>query len=161
MELLRRTLEAGGPAFIKWGQWAATRHDVFPPDMCSELELLHSQVHTHTYTHAHTHTRAGARTHQSTHRTREFCLLLCMCVCVSPQAPAHSFRHTKRAIQESFGMPLTELFDYIDYQPIASGSIGQIHRARLSYKGAALTGFETGQLVAVKVGCYDTRMMHT
>ncbi len=44
MELLRRTLEAGGPAFIKWGQWAATRHDLFPPDFCSELELLHSQA---------------------------------------------------------------------------------------------------------------------
>ena len=33
-----------GPAFIKWGQWAATRHDLFPPDMCEELEKLHTQV---------------------------------------------------------------------------------------------------------------------
>ncbi len=33
-----------GPAFIKWGQWAATRHDLFPPDMCDELERLHTQV---------------------------------------------------------------------------------------------------------------------
>ena len=33
-----------GPAFIKWGQWAATRHDLFPPDFCSELEQLHTQV---------------------------------------------------------------------------------------------------------------------
>ena len=40
----RRTLEAAGPAFIKWGQWAATRHDLFPPDMCTELEHLHTQV---------------------------------------------------------------------------------------------------------------------
>jgi hypothetical protein len=23
-----------GPAFIKWGQWAATRLDMFPPDFC-------------------------------------------------------------------------------------------------------------------------------
>jgi aarF domain-containing kinase len=41
---LRRTLEAAGPAFIKWGQWAATRRDLFPPDLCAELERLHSQV---------------------------------------------------------------------------------------------------------------------
>jgi hypothetical protein len=29
--LLRRTLETAGAFFIKWGQWAATRHDIFPP----------------------------------------------------------------------------------------------------------------------------------
>jgi len=117
MELLRRTLEAGGPAFIKWGQWAATRHDLFPPDMCSELEHLHTQ------------------------------------------APAHKFHHTQRAIEAAFGMPHSELFDSIEERPVASGSIGQIHRARLSEKGAALTGFEAGQLVAVKVrhpGVADT-----
>ncbi|EFN54091.1 hypothetical protein CHLNCDRAFT_136214 [Chlorella variabilis] len=43
LRLLRWTLERAGPAFIKWGQWAATRHDLFPPDFCSELELLHTQ----------------------------------------------------------------------------------------------------------------------
>ncbi|KAF5834796.1 ABC1 family-domain-containing protein [Dunaliella salina] len=46
MSLLRRTLECAGPAFIKWGQWAATRHDIFPPDFCAELEMLHTQVAT-------------------------------------------------------------------------------------------------------------------
>ena len=44
MELLRKTLEAAGAFFIKWGQWAATRHDIFPPDMCEELSLLQTQV---------------------------------------------------------------------------------------------------------------------
>ena len=33
-----------GPAFIKWGQWAATRHDLFPPDLCAALEHLHTQA---------------------------------------------------------------------------------------------------------------------
>ena len=47
MEMLRTTLEAAGPAFIKWGQWAATRHDLFPPDFCSELERLHSKSPAH------------------------------------------------------------------------------------------------------------------
>lgn len=40
----RATLESAGPAFIKWGQWAATRHDLFPPDFCTALEQLHTQV---------------------------------------------------------------------------------------------------------------------
>ena len=30
LELVHRTLERAGPAFIKWGQWAATRPDLFP-----------------------------------------------------------------------------------------------------------------------------------
>ena len=29
MELVRWSLEQAGPAFIKWGQWAATRPDLF------------------------------------------------------------------------------------------------------------------------------------
>ena len=29
LELMRWTLERAGPAFIKWGQWAATRPDMF------------------------------------------------------------------------------------------------------------------------------------
>ena len=29
MELVRWCLEQAGPAFIKWGQWAATRPDLF------------------------------------------------------------------------------------------------------------------------------------
>lgn len=36
----RKTLELAGPAFMKWGQWAATRADTFPPDMCKELAQL-------------------------------------------------------------------------------------------------------------------------
>jgi len=44
---LTACLEAAGPAFIKWGQWAATRADLFPPDVCSALEKLHSQAPAH------------------------------------------------------------------------------------------------------------------
>ncbi|MEW5312540.1 MAG: hypothetical protein WDW38_004169 [Sanguina aurantia] len=109
MEMLRKTLESAGPAFIKWGQWAATRHDIFPPDFCSELEHLHCS------------------------------------------APAHTFWHTRKAIQGAFGVPIFELFESIDTQPVASGSIGQIHKAVLSAKGAAITGFKPGTTVAVKV----------
>ena len=100
----RRTLELAGPAFIKWGQWAATRQDLFPPDMCAELSHLHSS------------------------------------------APAHSYAHTQRSIRSAFGVEVGDLFECFEEEPLASGSIGQIHRARLSNKGARHTGVPAGQL---------------
>ncbi|KAF5804240.1 putative ABC-type Cd(2+) transporter [Helianthus annuus] len=49
LRLIRRTLEIAGPAFIKWGQWAATRPDLFPRDLCTELSKLHSQAPEHSF----------------------------------------------------------------------------------------------------------------
>ncbi|KAL0321192.1 UNVERIFIED_CONTAM: ABC1 family protein C21C3.03, mitochondrial [Sesamum radiatum] len=37
LQVVHQTLERAGPAFIKWGQWAATRPDLFPRDLCTEL----------------------------------------------------------------------------------------------------------------------------
>ena len=34
-------LKWAGPTFIKLGQWASTRPDLFPNDICNELSLLH------------------------------------------------------------------------------------------------------------------------
>lgn len=45
----RKTLELAGPAFMKWGQWASTRADIFPPDMCNELARLQSSAPAHPY----------------------------------------------------------------------------------------------------------------
>lgn len=47
--LLRVSLEASGPAFIKWGQWAATRHDLFAQDVCAALEELHTNAPAHSF----------------------------------------------------------------------------------------------------------------
>lgn len=47
MENLRQTMEVAGPAFIKWAQWAATRKDMFPPDMCRELSRLQCSAPAH------------------------------------------------------------------------------------------------------------------
>lgn len=47
MEMLRETMEVAGPAFIKWSQWAATRKDMFPPDMCAELSRLQCSAPSH------------------------------------------------------------------------------------------------------------------
>ena len=109
MSLLVSTLEAAGPAFIKWGQWSATRHDLFPPDACAALERLHAS------------------------------------------APAHPYRHTRAAIRRAFGAEPEAVFDYIDPRPLASGSIGQVHRASLSARGAAAAGVSRGTIVIVKV----------
>ena len=38
------TLQCLGPAFLKLGQWAATRRDVFPIHMCIRLSKLHDDV---------------------------------------------------------------------------------------------------------------------
>lgn len=49
LHIVHLTLEKAGPAFIKWGQWAATRPDLFPRDLCSELAKLHSNAPAHGF----------------------------------------------------------------------------------------------------------------
>lgn len=48
-KLLLQTLMLAGPAFMKWGQWAAARPDLFPEDIARELEVLHMAAPTHPY----------------------------------------------------------------------------------------------------------------
>ncbi|KAF9606111.1 hypothetical protein IFM89_023134 [Coptis chinensis] len=46
-------LEKAGPAFIKWGQWAATRRDLFLTDLCielSKLQTIKAPEHSFDYT---------------------------------------------------------------------------------------------------------------
>ena len=47
---------------MKWGQWAATRADLFPPDMCRALEALqsHAPAHSLRYTRAAVKRALGA-----------------------------------------------------------------------------------------------------
>eukprot|EP00250_Pteridium_aquilinum_P013306 c21262_g1_i1 orf=258-2669(+) len=51
LHLVHRTLEFAGAAFIKWGQWAATRPDLFPRDLCVELTKLHANAPAHKFSH--------------------------------------------------------------------------------------------------------------
>ncbi|KAL3850784.1 hypothetical protein ACJIZ3_012666 [Penstemon smallii] len=104
---VRATLEKAGPAFIKWGQWAAARPDLFPSDLCDELAELHTK------------------------------------------APAHSFAYTKRTIEKAFGRRLPEIFDKFEEEPVASGSVAQVHRATLRFKYPSQR--VKPMLVAVKV----------
>ncbi|CAA2984705.1 probable serine threonine- kinase abkC isoform X1 [Olea europaea subsp. europaea] len=49
LQVVHQTLERAGPAFIKWGQWAATRPDLFPRDLCTELSKLHTKAPEHSF----------------------------------------------------------------------------------------------------------------
>ncbi|WBW71236.1 mitochondrial membrane ABC1 kinase family protein [Schizosaccharomyces osmophilus] len=51
VKLLVRQLEKAGATFIKLGQWAATRTDLFPPDLCNQLSKFHSHVTPHSFNH--------------------------------------------------------------------------------------------------------------
>ena len=46
---LSTCLSSSGPAFIKWGQWAATRSDMFPEALCDELQHLHNAAPAHSW----------------------------------------------------------------------------------------------------------------
>lgn len=47
-KILRKALELGGPSFIKLGQWAGSRTDMFSRGMCQELGELHSNGKAHS-----------------------------------------------------------------------------------------------------------------
>ena len=100
--MLARSLASSGAAFIKWGQWAATRSDMFPTQLCDALSTLHSA------------------------------------------APSHSWNFTQTQVESSLDIPkgsLFEVFESFDPEPLASGSIAQVHKARL----------RNGEVVAAKV----------
>lgn len=44
---LVRSMERAGAAFIKLGQWAASRSDIFPHEMCVVMSSLHSNAPAH------------------------------------------------------------------------------------------------------------------
>ncbi|KOS20067.1 ABC1 family protein [Escovopsis weberi] len=44
---LVESMEWAGPAFIKLGQWAASRTDIFPLEMCDTMSRLHSNAPAH------------------------------------------------------------------------------------------------------------------
>ncbi|CAI4211725.1 unnamed protein product [Parascedosporium putredinis] len=45
---LVQAMEWAGPAFIKLGQWAASRTDIFPTQMCDVMSKLHSHAPAHS-----------------------------------------------------------------------------------------------------------------
>lgn len=47
--LLLWVIERAGPAFIKWGQWAAARPDLLPKDVCETLAQLQANAQSHSF----------------------------------------------------------------------------------------------------------------
>lgn len=45
---LVKAMEWAGPAFIKLGQWAASRSDIFPTEMCEIMSKLHADAPAHS-----------------------------------------------------------------------------------------------------------------
>eukprot|EP01113_Clastostelium_recurvatum_P006691 TRINITY_DN13053_c0_g1_i2.p1 TRINITY_DN13053_c0_g1~~TRINITY_DN13053_c0_g1_i2.p1 ORF type:complete len:586 (-),score=99.46 TRINITY_DN13053_c0_g1_i2:614-2281(-) len=97
--MVQHVLQLAGPCWVKFGQWAATRPDLFPPSFIDHLSTLHSHVHP------------------------------------------HSVHATDRAIRNSFGNTIEELFLSFEPYALASGAIAQVHRAVT----------QDGQVVVVKV----------
>uniref|UniRef100_A0A8C3ACE8 AarF domain containing kinase 2 n=1 Tax=Cyclopterus lumpus TaxID=8103 RepID=A0A8C3ACE8_CYCLU len=51
LDALLWVTETSGPTFIKLGQWASTRRDIFSLEFCERFSTLHVRVRPHTWAH--------------------------------------------------------------------------------------------------------------
>ncbi|KAG7230933.1 hypothetical protein INR49_024961 [Caranx melampygus] len=51
LDALLWVTENSGPTFIKLGQWASTRRDIFPQEFCERFSRLHVKVRPHSWAH--------------------------------------------------------------------------------------------------------------
>lgn len=51
LDALLWVTETSGPTFIKLGQWASTRRDIFSPEFCERFSRLHVRVRPHPWVH--------------------------------------------------------------------------------------------------------------
>lgn len=51
LHLILKATETSGPTFIKLGQWASTRRDLFSEAFCAQFSKLHVQVTPHPWAH--------------------------------------------------------------------------------------------------------------
>lgn len=51
LDALLWVTESSGPTFIKLGQWASTRRDIFPQEFCDRFSKLHVKVRPHSWAH--------------------------------------------------------------------------------------------------------------
>ncbi|KAL6106429.1 adck2 [Pungitius sinensis] len=51
LDALLWVTETSGPTFIKLGQWASTRRDIFSPGFCERFSTLHVKVRPHSWAH--------------------------------------------------------------------------------------------------------------
>ncbi|XP_046558691.1 uncharacterized aarF domain-containing protein kinase 2-like [Haliotis rubra] len=53
-QMLLIAVEFSGPAFVKLGQWASTRRDLFSKEFCDRFSKLHRHAKTHSWKHTAT-----------------------------------------------------------------------------------------------------------
>jgi glutamate-1-semialdehyde 2,1-aminomutase len=104
-EWIHRFMLHMGPLYIKIGQILATRSDLLPPAVISQLRSLQDDV------------------------------------------PPSDKKHVQEILLNAYGESPDKVFKEFSYQPIASASIAQVHKAVL----------HTGQKVAVKIVKRNTR----
>lgn len=80
--------ESSGPTFIKLGQWASTRRDIFSQEFCDLFSRLHVRVQS------------------------------------------HSWAHTKQCLKRAFGEGWRQLFVFDSKEPVGSGCVAQVYRAK-------------------------------
>jgi predicted unusual protein kinase regulating ubiquinone biosynthesis (AarF/ABC1/UbiB family) len=88
---LARVFDSMGGAYVKLGQWCATRSDVFPREVCEALEVLYDK------------------------------------------AAPHAWADTERMLRDS---GLLAAFESVERDPVSSGTIAQVYRARLRVDAA-------------------------
>ena len=94
--VLTPSLQLLGPAAIKFGQWASSRDDLFPPVVTAELGRLQSDTESHALEHT-----------------------------------LHEIEKMLSAFRASHPCNLDVKLEDIERVPIGSGSIAQVHRAKL------------------------------
>merc|ERR1712048_25149 len=55
-------------------------------------------------------------------------------------SPEHQFNHTRRMFLEAFNRDIEDVFETFEESPVASGSVAQVHRARLKTEYALPDG---------------------
>lgn len=88
LDALLWVTETSGPTFIKLGQWASTRRDIFSPEFCNRFSRLHVRVRP------------------------------------------HSWNHTKQCLTRAFGEGWRQLFIFDSKEPVGSGCVAQVYRAK-------------------------------
>lgn len=59
-------------------------------------------------------------------------------VVLRESSPVHQLKSTEETIKRMYGKSIDELFEHFEREPIASGSVSQVYRARLHGKDVAV-----------------------
>ncbi|KTG38828.1 hypothetical protein cypCar_00013408 [Cyprinus carpio] len=100
LDALLWVTETSGPTFIKLGQWASTRRDIFSRDFCDRFSRLHVRVKPHPWS------------------------------------------HTKLCLRRAFGEGWRQMFVFDGKEPVGSGCVAQVYRAKARVKSVEDLAFQ-------------------